>query len=215
MRYALTVALIAAAAAAHGDIIDRIAVSVGAHVITQSDLFREIRVAAFLNGAQPDFSPAGKRSTADRMVEQRLIRNELENSRYPVPSPEEVIPELQAFQKKFYPEPGAYDRALTAYGITDQDVRDELLWQRSLLLFIEVRFRPGVQVSDQDIQSYFENTVAPAARLAHPGQAISLEDYRDQIERTLTGQRVDQQMDRWLEQARARTEIVFHPEVFQ
>lgn len=215
MKHRIAIFVLFAAAAIHAEIIDRIAVSVGNHVITLSDLKREIRVTAFLNGVKPDFSAAAMHGTASRMVEQRLIRDELENSRYPVPSPQEVEPELAAFKKKFYPQPGAYEKALAAYGITDRDVRDELLWQRTLLLFIEVRFRPGVQVTDQEIQDYFDKTVAPAARLAHPGQPVSLEDYRDQIEQTITGQRVDQQMDRWLEQARSRTEIVYHPEVFR
>ena len=67
------------------EIIDRIAVSVGNQAITISDLDREIRVTAFLNRTPPDFSPAARRATADRMVEQRLILRELENSRYPSP----------------------------------------------------------------------------------------------------------------------------------
>jgi len=207
--------LLAFAALAHAEIIDRIAVSVGSHVITQSELDREIRVTAFLNGVKPDLSPAGKRATADRMVEQQLIRDELESNRYPIPAAGEVEPELNAFKKKYYPTEEAYQKALTADGIRDKDVRDELLWQRELLLFIEIRFQPGVQVSEQEIQDYFDKVVEPAARLAHPGQPISLEDYREQIENTLTGQRADEQMDNWLEQARRRTEIIYHPEVFQ
>jgi len=66
--------------AATGEIIDRIAISVGKHVITTSNLDREIRVNAFLNESPPDFSPAGKRATAGRMVEQALVRDELEDS---------------------------------------------------------------------------------------------------------------------------------------
>src|SRR5689334_4252433 len=84
------------------DIIDRIAVSVGNRVITASDLDREIRVTAFLNGAKPDFSAANKRATAERMVEQKLIQRELENSRYPVPARTEVEPELEQFKKKYF-----------------------------------------------------------------------------------------------------------------
>src|ERR1035441_10121619 len=81
---ALAFAVLAIAAPA--EIIDRIAVSVGNRVITESDLHREIRGAAFLDGVKPDFSPAGQLATAQRMVEQVLIRRELEISRYPVPS---------------------------------------------------------------------------------------------------------------------------------
>jgi hypothetical protein len=208
-------ALLAAAPLAWGVIIDQIAVSVGDRVITTSDIDREIRVNAFLNGSQPDSSPAGKRATAERMVEQQLIRRELETSRYPVPRPAEVEPVLAEFIQAHYHDHSEYEGGLTQYGIKEQDVKDELLWQRTLLLFIEVRFRPGIQVTDQDIQEYFEKTVKPAAQAAHPNAPVSLEDFRDQIEQALTGQRVDQQVDTWLKAARRRTEIVYHDEVFQ
>ncbi len=208
-------ALLAVAVLARGEIIDRIAVSVGNRVIAESDLDREIRVAAFLDGVKPDFSPAGKRATAERMVEQVLIRRELETSRYPVPSAAEVAPVLAAFQKERFPNDGEYQRALADYGIADQDVKDLLLWQRTLLLFIEVRFQSGVQVTGPDIQDYFDKVVKPAAEAAHPGQPIGLEDYRDRIEQTIAGQRADLEMNTWLKEARNRTEIVFHEEVFR
>ena len=190
-----------------GDIIDRIAVSVGSHVVTTSDLDREIRVTAFLNDAKPDFTPAGKRATAGRMVEQTLVRTELETSRYPTPAPSEVEPILAQLKKQRFPSDAGFQRALAEYGITEQDVLDELLWQRTLLSFLDVRFRPSVQVTDKEIQDYFEKTVKAAAQ--------SLDDYRDQIEAALTGQREDQEMISWLDQAKKRTEIVYHDEALQ
>jgi hypothetical protein len=57
--------------------------------------------------------------------------------------------------------------------------------------------------------------VEPAARVAHPGEPVALEDYRDQIESKLTGQRVDHDVDAWLQEARKRTEIVYHKEAFE
>ena len=211
----LAVALLAIALPARAEIIDRIVVSVGNRVIAESDLHREIRVAAFLEGVKPDFSPAGQRVTAERMVEQVLIRRELEISGYPVPTAAEVAPVLAAFKKARFPQDEAYQRALADYGIADGDVKDLLLWQRTLLLFIEVRFQSGVQVTSPDIQEYFDKVVKPAAEAAHPGQPIGLEDYRDRIERTITGQRADREMNTWLKEARGGTEIVFHDEVFQ
>jgi peptidyl-prolyl cis-trans isomerase SurA len=207
--------LLAAASLARAVVIDRIAVSVGNQVITASDLDREIRVTAFLNGVKPDFSPQNKRATADRMVEQKLIRKELETSRYPTPSPAQIEPILAKFKQERFADDAAYRQSLRDYGITEQDVKAMLLWQRTLLLFVEVRFRPGVQVGDQEIQDYFTKVVEPAARAAHPGQPVALEDYRNQIEQTLAGEREDRQMDDWLKQARSRTEIVYHEEVLQ
>jgi hypothetical protein len=199
----------------YADIIDRIAASVGNQVITTSDLDREIRVTAFLNGVKPDFSAENKRATASRMVEQKLVEQELENGRYPTPQPADILPALDDFRKRFYPNDADYQNALASYGITDADVKSALLWQRTLLEFIEVRFRPGVQVSDQQIQDYFDNVVAPAARAAHPGEPVSLADYRAQIEETLAGQKEDADMETWLRDAKRRTEIVVHDEALQ
>lgn len=215
MRLAHSISLLLVAAGLHAEIIDRIAVSVGNQAITASDLDREIRVTAFLNRSQPDFSPAARRATADRMVEQRLILRELENSRYPAPPVSDIDPILEKFKKDNFVTDADYFRALAESGATDQQVRDELLWQRRLLLFIDVRFRPAVQVTEQDIEDYFHKTVEPAAEAAHPGQPITLDEYRDRIQEKLTGEEVDKQLTAWLASARQRSEVVFHPEAFQ
>ncbi|MGO9260197.1 MAG: hypothetical protein ACLQU1_28385 [Bryobacteraceae bacterium] len=207
--------LLLLAAVAWGAIIDRIAVSVGNQVITLRDVEREIRVAAFLNGVKPDLSTANKRATAERLVEQKLIRREMETSRFPVPAAADVEPALEKFKKDSFPSETDYQHALAEYGITGQDVKDLLVWQRTLLEFISLRFRPGVQVSDQEIQDYFDRVVVPAARAAHPGQPVALEDFRAQIEQALAGQQADRDMDTWLTEAKKRTQIVFHQEALE
>ena len=215
MRLAHSISLLLVAAGLHAEIVDRIAVSVGNQAITTSDLDREIRVTAFLNRSQPDFNSAARHATADRMVEQRLILRELDNSRYPIPPASEIDPILEKFKKDNFLSEEDYFRALASAGIADQQVRDELLWQRRLLLFIDVRFRPSAQVSEQDIEDYFYKTVEPAAEAAHPGQPVTLDEYRDRIQEKLTGDQVDKQMTAWLQNARQRSEVVFHPEAFQ
>src|SRR5262249_25038228 len=163
----------------------RIAVSVANRVITASDLDREIRVTALLSGDKLDFSKDVRRAAAGRMVEQKLIERELEMSRYAVSSPESIEPALEDFKKKNFKSDEDYRHALAQYGLTDQDVREKVLWQRTLLKFLEVRYQTGVQVSDQQIEDYFNKVVAPAARVAHPGQQPSIDDYWDDIEEKL------------------------------
>ncbi len=211
----LALAVTLAANLASGAIIDRIAVSAGNSVVTTSDIEREIRVTAFLNGQPPDLSPASKRTAAERMVEQRLVRHELETNRYPVPQPAEIEPALAAFRQRYYPADADYRRAMAQYHISQQDVRDALLWQRTLLQFVDVRFRPAVQITGEEIQKYFDTVLAPRLRAAQPGKTVSLDDYRDQIEDTLAGQREDREMDTWLREARRQTPIVYHEEAFQ
>ncbi|MGA2134449.1 MAG: SurA N-terminal domain-containing protein [Bryobacteraceae bacterium] len=198
---------------ARAEIIDRIAVSVGSRVITESDLGREIRITAFQNNAKPDFSPANKRQTAERLVDQMLVRNELEASRYLMPSEAEAQAAIKE-EKSRFADDGAYRAALAQYGITEDDLQARLLWQRTLVRFIDVRFRPGIQIGDDEIRNYFNDHMRPILLQAHPGQAPSLDDYRATIEQTLVSQAANQQVDEWLKQARRRTRIQFHDEVF-
>jgi hypothetical protein len=200
---------------AGAEIIDRIAVSVGNRVITAADLDREIRVTAFLQGQKLDFSPELKRATAERMVEQKLIQRELETARYPIPSADSIAPAIDEFKKKTFPSDQDYQRSLAQFGITDADVREAVLWQRTLLTFLGVRFEPGVQVSAQEIQDYFDKVVAPLAREANPQQAVALEDYSEQIREKLSGERANQEMTKWLDEAAKRTEIIYHDEVLR
>jgi hypothetical protein len=193
-------------AALHAETIDRIAVSVANRVITTSDIDRQIRVAAFLSGTKADFSPASKKAMADRLVEYTLVRREIETSRYPVHAAAEIEPLLAEFRKRYYPVDEAYRAALAQYGVSEQDVKDELLRERTLNGFLEVRFRPAVQVSDQEIQAWFEKNF-PAG--------TNLDDVRQRIEQTLLDQRIDREVNAWLERARSRSEIVYHPEALQ
>src|SRR5687768_10277501 len=130
--------------AAQAEIIDRIAVTVDKSVVTESEIMRQIRITAFLNAQQPDFSPANKRTTADRLVEQILIRRELETTRYASDATTSSA-EYEEVVRKF-PSPEAYRQALARYGITDAEIREALAWQATLLDFIETRFRPGIQI---------------------------------------------------------------------
>ena len=206
---------LALAMAARGEIIDRIAASVGNRVITASDLERQIREAAFQEGVKPDCRPPRKRATAEAMIEQKLIRTELANSRYPLPDPADIAPAIEQFKKAQFKDGQQYRAALAEYGITEEDFKELLLWQRTLLLFIQMRFETGVQLAAQDVEEYFTKTVKPAAAAAHPGQPVLLEDYRGQIERKLIGERANQQMDIWLRDVRRRTNVVLHEEVLR
>jgi hypothetical protein len=196
-------------------VVDRIAASVDNRVITQSEVELQIRVAAYQNGVQPDLSAGHKKEVLQSLIDQKLIQRDLENSRYPVPDAAELIPAIEQFKHDHYKSDTEYQKALAAYGITDQDFRNLLLWEKTLLAFIEVRFASTSQITAQETSDYFEKTVKPAAEAAHPGQQVQLDDYRDQIEQKLAGDRANVQMDAWLTGARKRAEIVIHAEALK
>lgn len=196
------------------DIIDRVAVTLDNLVITESEILLEIRLTAFQNGGPLDFKPEAKREAAGRLIEQRLIRKEIEVGRYVQPGPADVDPMLRQLEARFH-SPEEFRQALEKYGIREEDLKAHLLWQLTLLRFIDVRFRPGIQITDQDIQQYFSQKLPELEKQAGPEKKIRLDDLRDKIQEALTDERVDQQLNDWLAETRKHMRIEFHPEAFQ
>lgn len=205
--------LLLASVACRAEIIDRIAVTVGNGVITESEILREIRLTAFLNGEPLDFSPAVKRKTAERLVEQRLIGNEIGATLYPLPGAAAAQEMLKQIKDRF-PNPAVYQEEMLRVGITEDELQAHLARQLATLSFLDFRFRPGIQIDDDEIRKYFAERLTPELKKAKPGGEFSLNDYRSQVQEALVGERMDKASDAWLKQARERTRIEFRPEAF-
>ena len=121
MRWILLSAMFAAGA--HAEIIDRIAVTLDKEVITASEVTQAIRLTAFLNGDPLDFSPTARRETAERLIEQRLIRREIELGRYAQPPATGVEPMLKRIQAERFPGAHDYQDALAKYGISGEELK--------------------------------------------------------------------------------------------
>jgi len=200
--FAARVMLVACAQIAAHAIIDRTAIVVGTHAILDSDIRRDIRITAFLNGERVDFSPASRKQAANRLIDQELIRQQIRTGNYPYASETEARQMLDNIVKeRFAGNEDAFRRALERYEITETELLDRLLWQLTVLRFIDIRFRPAVVVSDQEIEQYYN---------AHRSQIkTSLEAARAQIVEIITGERVNDLLDQWLRQARAQTHIEY------
>ena len=179
-----------------GTIVDRIAISVGTQVITDSELNQRIRLSAFENGAPPSFDSPARKTAADRLIDQKLIAREMDLGQYP---------RLGADRReKLKAESAAMEKELAKYGLTPADLETDQARQLDLLTFIDIRFRPAVQVSDQDIAGYFQTSIKP--KLPKDSTA-GIEDFRSRIETELTSQRADRDLDAWLKEQRKRTKI--------
>ena len=192
-------------------VVDRIAVTVGNQVITETEILREIALTAFMNDEKPAFTPQNKRKAADQLVEQKLVRKEMELGRYPEATSEQAKDLLAETRKNLGGE-DAMRRQLAVAGLTEDDIEKHLLWQLTLVRFIDLRFRPAIQVTAQDVQEYFRREVLPKQP---PGQPVRLADVRQKIQETLYAQRADQQLDEWLAHAKSTTRIDYKREAFE
>jgi hypothetical protein len=196
---------------AHAVVVDRIAVTVGNQVITETEILQDIALTAFLNGEKPSYTSENKRKAADREVEQKLIRREMELGHYPEGTDDDAAELLDSTAKNVGGEEELV-RHLGALGLTVRDLEQHLLWQLTLVRFIDLRFRPAIQVTAQDVQQYYSREVLPKQT---PGQQVRLADVRDKILDTLSAQRADQQLDEWLKHEKAITRIEYKKEAFE
>lgn len=199
----------------HGEVIDRIAVKAGKEVITGSAVLLEIRLTAFLNGEEPSFSPESRRKTAERMVDQILIRKEMEMSQYPLPDSSEAGPLLEQVKREYYPGGSAYQDALRKYGVSEAQLRDYLLKQVYTLRFIDIRFRPGFQVPEPEVRQYYEKQFLPEWQNRNSKPAPPLEEVREKVEEILVRQRVNGLVENWIKEARGRMRIEFMEKAFE
>lgn len=189
-------------------VIDRVSIIVGRHVVKASDIERDLRASQFLNGTPLDVSAAAKQKVADRLITQELIRQEIMNGGYRRPSDQDVTAFLQKLRRERFRNSDAQFRAaLSKYELTEDQLRRYLLWQLTVLRFIDERFRPGVLITDEDVRIYYEANLAELQK-ANPRNS-SLEALEPTIRETLSGERVNRNFEEWLEQTRRRARIAY------
>lgn len=205
--------LIAMLASAHAEILDRIAVTIGRHVISEDDILRDLRIAAFLDQKPVDTGADQKRKAADRLVDQYLLLQEASTSRQVLPTEADARQLLDQVKAQYVTET-EYRAALARYGITEAQLSQHLLNGIRALRFTDLRFRPEVQLTDDDLHEYYDSMAAQWSR-ANASQVPTFAASRDQIEKLLTDQRVTQALDRWLGTTRSETQILYKASVFK
>jgi hypothetical protein len=196
MRMRIGILCSVLAAAGFAAVADRVAVIVGDAVITESEVREEVKVTQFLNGEPLNLGPEQRRAAAERLVDQHLIRRELELSGYTLPPEKDAERELAEFRKERFPSDQQFRAALERYGITEETLKRRLRWQRAAIEFTEMRFQP-----DAPEPPALQNGRGEAARSTSEGAAQP--------------QTVDEEMEAWLRETRASARIRFNQEAFQ
>jgi hypothetical protein len=173
-------------------VIDRIAVVVGSQVFTESEVEREVRLTEFQNNSALDLSAKARRDAAERLVDQELIREDMQGAGYQQPSGAQADELLSNYVQAHYRTKEEFGAALAKYGIREDELKQQLTWEQTAIQFTQLRFQTGVQ--------------APGDPAASAERSAS---------ETANAPSVDQQLEAWLKEARANTRIQFKKEAFQ
>ena len=191
----------------HAEILDKVVAVVGKNVITASEVDQQLRLESFINQRPVDDSAQARSLSLQRLIDQNLISQEMLVTSFLGASDSRIDQELAASRAQEFPNGMGFEDELKAYNLSEEDLKDFLRRQLNMLRFIDFRFRIGMEVSEDEIKSYYENSYTPQVRLVEAGVTEPLEEVRGQIREIVAQQQVDTLLDDWLKRVRATSRI--------
>jgi len=195
-----------------GMVLDRVVAVVNKHVILASDLDDEIRLSVLephQGGSELSPQRALEQLVSQSLIEQQIGQEDLKTVE---PTPEEVNARLEELRKELpacvhqscVSESG-WRSFLATHGLTPERVKAFVRYQLEILNFIEQRFRQGIQISQQQIEDFYHQTLVPQYK---PGEAVPpLDEVAPRIQEILLEQRVNALFDDWLNNLRQQGDV--------
>jgi hypothetical protein len=187
-------------------VVDQILALVNEDVITRTDLLWSIA----LDPKAP--SPAGPvnsdllKQKLEVMVDQRLVSQEAARVPSTVLTQEEVDKKRTEIIRSFKSE-NEFRQRVESVGLTPERIDDLVRERISIDRFVDFRFRSFVLVTEPEIKEYYDGTLAPRIRAA--GQvAPPLEKVSEEISALLKQEKINTEIDRWLNTVRQRADVV-------
>jgi hypothetical protein len=190
-------------------VVDRMVAVVNKHVILESELDQATRVE-FLMQAKPieRVTSVDRTVVLDRLIDRSLLDQQIVNPNMLDPAPEELKAKIEELRQGV---PGAstnesWTNILAGYGLTQQDVEEQLTSQFRILRFIDLRFRGLVRIDKEAIAAYYQDRFLPEVRKRNASEP-QLSEVSDKIEQILAEQRIDELLNNWLKTLRAQAHI--------
>jgi hypothetical protein len=180
--------------------IDGVAARIEDDIITESEV-REL--AAFQQLV--DGKPKPRADVLRELGDQWMIRTEASTAKYPQPSSADVDLAYAEFVKQF-PSADDFKRRCAEAGLSEMAVRRMVQQQLYLARFIDYRFRPAAQVTDQQVADYYRDEFVPQLK-ARNADVPPLDDVDDTIREVLIQRAINDRANKFLDENRARLKI--------
>src|SRR5258706_8912745 len=210
-RTILTIALVVLVAAvpSRAETIERVVAVVNGQTILLSEWDTAARLEA-LQDHQPleSITATSRRATFDRMIDQELLRGEMENSSVNRSSPEAVAAKFHEIRQQYLEASTDAEWAaiLTRYGVTQQEVEAAVAAELDGLRLLDFRLRSSAQPDTAQIARYYQTVYEPAMH-AKRSRPEPLADVTPQIREILTQQKLMDLTTSWLQTLRAQANI--------
>jgi hypothetical protein len=194
-------------------VLDRAVAVVNKHVILASDLDDEIRISVLDPNTVPRVEIT-RQQALDQLISRTLIEQQIRQQDIEAiePSQEEVNARLHEIRAELpicvrqnCVSDAGWKAFLAAHGLTAERVEAYLRYRLEILRFIEQRFRQGIQISPQQIETYYHDTLLPQYA---PGETVPpLDQVTPRIQEILLQQQVNMLFDNWLTNLRQQGDV--------
>jgi peptidyl-prolyl cis-trans isomerase SurA len=194
-------------------VLDRVVAVVNKHAILASDIDDEIRLSVL----DPNLVGEGALTpprALDQLINRALIEQQIREQDMQAIAPsqdevntrlEQIRGQLPACVRENCATDAGWKAFLAAHGLTPERVESYLRYRLEILSFIEQRFRQGIQISPQQIQSYYHDILLPQYA---PGETVPpLDQVAPRIQEILLEKQVNVLFDAWLKNLREQGDV--------
>lgn len=197
-----------------GEVVDRIVATVNGAAILESEWDEAVRFECLLEQKPlASLTPAALKATLDRLIDQTLIQQQMQASKFSALSPEEALEQARKIHQQARANflalspPVDWLQALQTYGLTEAEFERRAALQVQTLRFIDLRFRPGIRIDNRRVETYYREKLLPELQRNGAAEA-PLADVSPKIQELLVQQTMDELLTAWLRDLRAQSEVV-------
>ncbi len=193
--------------------LDSMVAVVNNQAILSSDLDEEMRIS-ILEPNSTRSGPETPERALQRLISRTLIRQQIreEDAQAAVPTAKEIADRLDNIRKELpvcvrdnCATDAGWKAFLANHDLTQEQVDSYLRNRLEVLNFIEVRFRQGISISHQEIESYYQDMLLPQYPTGQ--KAPPVEEVAPRIEEILLQQKVNALFSGWLDNLRNQGEV--------
>lgn len=188
------------------EVIDRIAAVVGYEAIALSEIDMEARLEALLNRTDSDPSQAYREQLLERLIDRRLILQDLTTTPFLTAQPEEIEDQMRELRTQEYLGGRNFPEALQHYELTEADCRAYLSERIGFERYVSFRFKTGLDADLEAARAYYLDEYEPRVRAL--GEAAKpFDDVAEEISRIVVERSANALLDQRLRALRAATRI--------
>lgn len=193
-------------------VLDSVVAVVNRHPILASDIDEEIRLSVL--DSSHGRNVLTRERALDELISRSLIRQQIRREDVEAAEPTadevkariaEIRRDLPACMRAGCSSDAGWQAFLAAHDLTQERVERYIRSRLEILRFIEQRFRSGIHIAPQDVETYYRDTLVPqypAGQSAPP-----LDHVAPRIEEILLQQHVNVLFDEWLDNLRKQGDV--------